>query len=283
MRALISPALMVLCAFSLNAQVTAVLKKVSDRSPMTGAVMERPEIEIRNDSIDSLTALAINLAPTSEGAADVSPFLVYFDSAIDAYRSPGGCQMPLPPNQACTVSMPTIFSATGQSRDLFRPPIITAALFADGSTTGDATLTARLMLRRGSLLQAVELTRDILADAGGRNVSRSDLVEEFRMLADSANHWYLPPRGPSIPRALPIYRRETDEFATIAGRITVPANCVRRTGGSNIESRARGANEFKTKLGRDLSPGSNVRAADKFSLVPALIKVIVRTPANRST
>lgn len=49
------------------------------------------------------------------------------------------------------------------------------------------------MLRRCNMLQAVELTREILADAGRHNVSRGRLMEQFRMLADSVTHWYLPP------------------------------------------------------------------------------------------
>ena len=76
--------------------------------------------------------------------------------------------------------------------DLFEPPVI-SAIFADGSTTGDTALLSRLVSRRGSMLQAVELAHEILADAGRHNVPRDQLVKQFRMMADSLNHWYLPP------------------------------------------------------------------------------------------
>src|SRR5205814_7480746 len=72
-------------------------------------------------------------------------------------------------------------------------PPITAGVFADGTTTGDAALLARLLLRRCNMLQAVELARAVLSEAGKHNMPRGQLIEQFRQLADSVDHWYLPP------------------------------------------------------------------------------------------
>ena len=43
------------------------------------------------------------------------------------------------------------------------------------------------------MLQAVELAREILPDAGGDNISPRQLDQGFRSLEESLNHWYLPP------------------------------------------------------------------------------------------
>jgi hypothetical protein len=43
------------------------------------------------------------------------------------------------------------------------------------------------------MLLAVELARDMLSEAGKHNVPRPQLVGQFQQLADSLNHWYLPP------------------------------------------------------------------------------------------
>ncbi|HLN00493.1 MAG TPA: hypothetical protein VK335_14500 [Bryobacteraceae bacterium] len=72
-------------------------------------------------------------------------------------------------------------------------PIVTAGIFADGTTSGDAELLRRLILRRCNMLQAVETTLDIISDAGRRNVPRDLLVNQFRKMADSLNRWYVPP------------------------------------------------------------------------------------------
>ena len=178
MKTVISLASVLACAFSLNAQITAVLNRFPTHSP---------EIEIRNNSAVSLAAFAISMAPVAQGAAISAPFIVFVDMAVDQ------SEMPLPPNQAYTVPVPAR-SRPGQPReDLFQPPIVTAGVFADGTTTGDATVLARLILRRCNMLQAVELARDILSDAGSTNVPRRQLIEQFRKMADSLNHWYLPP------------------------------------------------------------------------------------------
>src|SRR5262249_33277531 len=76
---------------------------------------------------------------------------------------------------------------------LFELPIVSTAIYADGTTAGDEALLHRLLVRRGNMLQAVELAQKILADAGQRNLPRAQLTGQFQTLANSLNHWYLPP------------------------------------------------------------------------------------------
>ena len=78
-------------------------------------------------------------------------------------------------------------------RRLLEDSIVTAGIFADGVTTGDATLAYRLMLRRSNMLLAVETTLETLSDAGRHNVPRDQLIKQFRKMADSLNRSYLPP------------------------------------------------------------------------------------------
>ena len=87
----------------------------------------------------------------------------------------------------------------GRFVDLYRPPIVTAGIFADGSASGDAVLLHRLILRRCNMLQAVESALGILSDAVNRNVPGEELVARFHFLADSLNHWYLRGIAPQSP------------------------------------------------------------------------------------
>jgi hypothetical protein len=152
----------------LAAQFTATLRTPPNRSP---------EVEIRTDSTQPLTAFAIRMEPTSP---DAEPFIAFFDVVTDP--------APLP----LRVEIPARRVA-GAWQSLYTPPILSAALFADGTSSGDPTLLNSLKLRRASMLQAVELARDMLATAGKRNVPRAQLTKQFQQLADSLNHWYLPP------------------------------------------------------------------------------------------
>ena len=42
------------------------------------------------------------------------------------------------------------------------------------------------------MLQAVELALEMLSDAGKHNVPRSQPIGQFKTIADSVRHWYLP-------------------------------------------------------------------------------------------
>ena len=180
------------CAVCLNAQMTVTLERPPARSP---------EIEISNHSSVSLTAFAVTMAPSTSNRDDGAPFSAFVDAAIatDRIASPRlSAAMPLLPDRKFTVPVP---SRARPGQDLFGPLIVSAGVFADGTTTGDPALLARLLARRSSMLQAVELTRAILADAGAHNVPRPQLIEQFRKLADSVDHWYLPPEQ-QVGRAL---------------------------------------------------------------------------------
>jgi hypothetical protein len=71
-------------------------------------------------------------------------------------------------------------------------PAAAAGIFADGATTGDADLIRRLVLRRCLLLQAVETSLEMIADAGRHNISRSRMVADFKRMSESVRRWYLP-------------------------------------------------------------------------------------------
>jgi hypothetical protein len=174
MKSVFHLAAVLLCSFSLNAQITTALHKPPNRSP---------EIVIRNHSTANLTAFAVSMAVVAEeGLTDRAPFLVYIDTAVDTDRLalsyPPGTAMPLPPNEEYAVPVNDAIR-TGKRVDLFRPPIVTAGVFADGTTAGDAALLGRLMVRRSNMLQAVELAREVISDAGRHNVSRGRLIDQF--------------------------------------------------------------------------------------------------------
>ena len=174
MKTVISVASVLACAFSLDAQITATVKPVANGS----------EIRIRNDAAVSLAAYAISVK-LADGASD-APLMIYVDSAIEP------AARPVLPNEERVVQRRIQLRAGTEPMDLFEPPIVSAGIFADGATTGDAALLRRLILGRCNMLQAVEAALEMLSDAGKHNVPRRQLIEQFRNMADSVNHWYLP-------------------------------------------------------------------------------------------
>jgi hypothetical protein len=178
MKTAISVASVLACAFSLDAQITATLNRSPDRLP---------EIRIRNNSDVSLAAFAIRMNPVVRSGANHAPLIVFVDSAFDTTATA------VPPNQERTVPV-TVRLRPGQpAEDLFEEPIVTAGILADGTTTGDAALLTRLIVRRSNMLQAVDTALETLLDAGRHNVPRGRMIEQFKKLADSVSHWYLPP------------------------------------------------------------------------------------------
>src|SRR5258706_3925541 len=189
MKTAISMASMLACAFSLGAQITTTLNG--------------GEVRIKNNSSTDLVAFAVALkrvAPNPTGdigpSAANRPNIVYSDPLVETTETP------LLPNQERIVqplrmvSVPPgvkIGSPRPGSPSVFsiEQPILTAGVFADGSTMGDAGLLTRLTLRRSNMLLAVETAMETLSDAGRRNVPRDQLVAQFKKMVDFVSRRYL--------------------------------------------------------------------------------------------
>ena len=183
MKAVIFCASVLAYGLSPDAQITTVLNRVS---PIHRGDVRLPEIEVRNDCSVSLAAFAVSMAPVPSGETSHGSFVMFFDMAVDQTVSA------MLPGQTYKVSVPNRAAPGKPPEEIFTPPIISAGVYVDGSTTGDAALLRRLILRRYNMLQAVELTSEILSDAGAHNVPRGQLIALFQNLADSVQHWYLP-------------------------------------------------------------------------------------------
>jgi len=197
MKILVSAACLLACAFLSNAQITATLKTSPEGSN---------EIVVKNNGAVSLAAFAI----TAHRKADDEtlralpaqsldpPARFYFDSTMDPAVTP------LLPNEERTVARSSVLlsRAGGEKHFItFEEPVVVGGIFADGATAGDAVLISGLMLRRSNMLLAVETTLEALSDAGGRNIPREQLIEQFRKMAEFVNHWYIPPEE-QISRSL---------------------------------------------------------------------------------
>jgi hypothetical protein len=183
------------CASSLYSEIVTS----TSRSP-AGVL----EIRVRNKSAVALQAFAVAMNPSRE-AEDQTQFVAFSDTLIDETGTlgPEG-ERALPVLQR---------SRRGQrTEDLFELPVITAGILADGTTTGDAVLLNRLMLRRSNMLLAVETALETLSDAGGRNVPRHELIQQFRRMGDVVWRWYVPPEQ-QIGRNL--YRSLADKLQNI--------------------------------------------------------------------
>jgi hypothetical protein len=178
MKTAISLASVLACAFAMDAQITATLNRLPNGMP---------EIRIRNNLGFSAVAFAIRMNPVVRTAENNSPFVEFFDTAIDAKATP------LLPNQERTIPVLLRRRPGGRLEDLFEQAIITAGIFANGTTTGDAALLKRLINRRSNMLAAVETAMEMLIDAGGHNTPRDQLIEQFKKMARSVSHSYLPP------------------------------------------------------------------------------------------
>ena len=183
MRIVISVACVLACAFSVNAQVKATLNRLPG---------DATEIRIRNNSPVSLAAFGLGLHYVHGCAQNNAPLMVYVDPVIDT-----GVR-PLPPSQERTVAPEHMVLGCFTNGKivlrfpLFEEPIVTAGIFSDGTTTGDEVLLTRLILRRSNMLAAVEVALEILADAARHNVPRDQMIEQFKKMARSVSHSYLP-------------------------------------------------------------------------------------------
>lgn len=198
MRSLVSAISVLAFSCCLEGQVAITLNELPNGST---------EVRVQNNSALSLTAFAISATLVSPhgGSAngDAVPYMAYYDSAVDQ------AMKPLPAHQERVLPLPSVSCAPMgniASTLLYRngdpskrefpcklqQPVV-AGILDNGSTTGDAALLTRLMLRRSNMLLAVETTLDILSGAGRGNVPREQLIGQFRKWADSVHHWYLLP------------------------------------------------------------------------------------------
>ena len=186
MRRALSVAIVLLSACALRAQIIGRVNRLADGSE---------QLAIHNNSRNTLVAFVLSVKHVSpDSAPDVDslrgPLVIFSDSLID------GPAAPLQAGEQRTITRPFLGLPPGSFRNgthLLEDSILTAGIYSGGTTSGDQILLGRLILRRSNMLQAVETSAAALSNAGGHNIPRSQLIEQFQTLADSLNHWYLPP------------------------------------------------------------------------------------------
>ena len=187
MKTVSSVAFVLACAFSLDAQLTTTLNHLPDGLD---------EVRIRNNSATSLVAFVVTVNQRPQSAySSKAPFVLYSDLLIEPETKP---LLPREERVVIARGMPSSLDALGRpvchgACSLLEEPIVTAGILANGTTTGDAALLTRLIVRRGHQLAAVEMAMEMLSDAGRRNVPRDQLIDQFKKMVGSVSHWYLPP------------------------------------------------------------------------------------------
>ena len=177
MRTVISLAAALLaCALASHAQITTKFSVLTDGTE---------EVIVRNNSPVGLMAFVVTVNQLPQVGS--SPFVLYSDPLIDREVKP------LLPGEERVAMMMNRIDRTGKHLRVLADPIAAAGVFADGTTTGDAALLTRLILRRSNMLFAVETALETLSDAGRRNQPKDQLVQQFRKMADSLDRGYLPP------------------------------------------------------------------------------------------
>ena len=195
MKTVVSVSSVLACAFLLDAQITARLNRLPDGMD---------ELRIRNNSSTSLmvfavaakrapsTPASIGELPRNSGrtadAAVRNPFVVYSDPLIEPAAKP---LLASEERVMAVTFMLRTPAGTLQPWSL-EEPIVTAGISADGAATGDPALLSRLMLRRSNMLLAVETALEALSGAERQNVSRYQLIVQFKKITDSLHRWYLP-------------------------------------------------------------------------------------------
>ena len=189
MKVIVSVASMLACLVSVHAQVAGTLTRLPDG---------QDEVRIRNNSMGPLVAFAVTAKQVPwETASSTAPLVIYADPLIDAPIQP------LAPGEERVVMRwgGTIWGRKALIQRHLEQPVVTAGIFADGSTTGDAALLIRLISRRSNMLLAVETALEVLGEAGRRNAPREQLVAQFQRMAGLMNRGYLSPEQ-QVGRAL---------------------------------------------------------------------------------
>jgi len=179
MKAAISAASLLVFAFSLNAQVSGTLRHRADGLD---------EVSIRNNSTASVVAYVTSVKRVPQGPnSGNAPWVMYSDPLIEPAAKPL-----LAGEERSVMKMGMNPSVNTPGERFFQEPIVTAGILADGTVIGDPALLAGLVLRRSNMLLAVETTLETLSDAGRRNIPRTQLIDQFKKMADSLRRWYLP-------------------------------------------------------------------------------------------
>jgi hypothetical protein len=192
MKLIITVACAVACVCSLDAQISANV----DRSP--GGL---EHISVRNNSKVALVAFVVRATPSALPPEwPVVPSLTFFD-ALE-----GGRDVLAPGDERAMRAV-----AVPAGRHVFEEPIA-AAIFADGSATGDPELLRLLLSYRSNRLAAIETALETLAEAGQGNVSRDQLVAQFKKMADASRRWYVPEEERSAAR---VYQSIVDKLVNL--------------------------------------------------------------------
>ena len=180
MRTVTSVASLLACACSLDAQISGTLRHRPDGLD---------EVSIRNNSAASVVAYVTSVKRVPQGPnSGNAPWIMYSDPLIDPNANPL-----LAGEERSVMKMGMHPSVNTPGERFFQEPVVTAGILADGTVIGDSALVAGLVLRRSNMLLAVETTLETLSDAGRRNIPRTQLIDQFKKMADSLRRWYLPP------------------------------------------------------------------------------------------
>jgi len=137
-------------------------------------------IRVQNNGPFPFAALAV----AYKLAGQESGHVVYFDELTDDS----------PPKQKLEILPPVAVPKNAKKSDypVISDPAVIAAIFGDGSTTGDSALIRRLVIGRCNMMQAVENSLEMIADAGRHNISRARMIADFKRMAVSTGRWYVP-------------------------------------------------------------------------------------------
>lgn len=246
----------------LSGQITSTLNRLSDGTD---------EVWIRNNSPKTLVSFVVTVNQVPVNSTDShAPFVMYFDPLIESsskalqageerkiierkimIRGTGASGFStglrdVNPNGASSSSSSHTATSVNrrQGTHLLEDPIVTAGVFADGTTTGEATLLTWLALRRSNMLLAVETSLEALLDAGRHNIPRDRVIEQFEKMANFSNRWYLPPEqqvGIAVYLGIIGQLKSLPEGTT---RRSLPAGCFCRKGSWVTEATAQCALDF---------------------------------------